>query len=56
VKWELYDLANDPEERHDLSGERPAELERMKKELFDLILQRPGWTVAGDYYLPEEAR
>jgi arylsulfatase A-like enzyme len=56
VKWELYDLSKDPEERHDLSGERPAELEGMKKELFDLILQRPGWTVAGDYYLPEEAR
>jgi arylsulfatase A-like enzyme len=52
MKWELYDLASDPEERHDISAEKPEELERMKHDLFKLLLARPGWTVAGGWYVP----
>ncbi|MCX7003577.1 MAG: sulfatase-like hydrolase/transferase [bacterium] len=29
--WQLYDLASDPAELHDLSGQRPAELQSLKK-------------------------
>lgn len=53
VKWELYDLAEDPEELTDLSKQRPGELERMKLELFKVLSLRQGWTIAGGYFLPE---
>lgn len=55
VKYELYDLAADPEEREDLAGKRPAELAAMKAELRQILLLRPGWEFAGDYFVPEEA-
>ncbi|MBL8794884.1 MAG: sulfatase-like hydrolase/transferase [Planctomycetia bacterium] len=32
-KYELYDLKNDPNEKHDLSAEKPDEMARMKKAL-----------------------
>jgi len=50
--WELYDLESDPEERRDLSTERRKELAEMEGRLFSLLLQRPGWTVEGGYYVP----
>jgi len=53
VEWELYDLEADPEERNDLSKENPGALESMKRSFFELVLDRPGWTRVGDYYLPQ---
>ena len=35
--WELYDLARDPGERHDLATERPRELARMQRQLGDWL-------------------
>lgn len=55
VKYELYDLAADPEERRDLAAEKPAELAAMKAELRKVLALRPGWTFAGDYFVPERS-
>jgi arylsulfatase A-like enzyme len=32
-RWELYDLASDPGERHDLAPARPADVERLRERL-----------------------
>jgi arylsulfatase A-like enzyme len=53
VGWELYDLTRDPMELHDLAGSRPDELARMQSRLYDFLLTRPGWTVAGGYFVPQ---
>jgi arylsulfatase A-like enzyme len=52
VKWELYDLAHDPEENHDVAAERPDELARMQEKFIAFLRTRPGWTFAGGYFLP----
>ena len=44
-RWQLYDLARDPSERHDLAAERPADLGRMQRRL-------AGWLEAQDAQLP----
>jgi arylsulfatase len=31
-RWELFDIATDPAERHDLAGQDPVRLKRMKAE------------------------
>jgi arylsulfatase A-like enzyme len=52
VRWELYNLKQDPEEQKDVSSDEPAQLEVMKKKLQAILLTRPGWTIDHDYFLP----
>ncbi len=40
-RWELYDLAADPYAEHDLSGERPDELARMRPALLEWLREDP---------------
>lgn len=41
-RYELYDLSRDPEERHDLAAQRPADLARLSARLWTLFAeQRP---------------
>lgn len=49
--FELYDLARDPHERENLAGRRPAELARMREEVYgwlDALTSPPGATEAPD--------
>jgi arylsulfatase A-like enzyme len=53
VRWELYHLESDPEELHDLASTRPQDLSRLQAQLFAFLSTRPGWTVAGEWFLPD---
>jgi arylsulfatase A-like enzyme len=55
IEWELYDLAADPGEKTNLADSRPEQLALMKTKLFAFLRTRPGWTIAGDFYLPAQA-
>ena len=49
--FELYDLANDPRERENLAGRRPADLARMRDEVYgwlDSLTTAPGVTETPD--------
>ena len=52
VRWELYNLRDDPEERVNLADREPQQLLEMQTALLDLLRTRPGWTVANGYFLP----
>ena len=52
VRWELYHLAPDPEEREDLAEREPQKLLEMQTALLDLLRTRPGWQIANGYFLP----
>jgi arylsulfatase A-like enzyme len=40
ARWELYDLASDLGERHDLAKDRPEVLKRLARRLVDLLEKR----------------
>ena len=52
MRWELYNLRDDPEERLNLADREPQKLLEMQTALLGLLRTRPGWTVANGYFLP----
>ena len=52
VRWELYNLRDDPEERLNLADREPRKLLELQTALLGLLRIRPGWTVANGYFLP----
>ncbi len=53
IRWELYDLENDPEETRNLIEKKPAVAFIMKKALFDEMTSPPGVIERGGYLLPK---
>lgn len=56
IEWELYDLSSDPDELINLAETEDEKLAEMKLKLFDFMETRPGWTMVGDYFVPEGER
>ncbi len=54
VRYMLFDTRSDPGEVHDVAATFPAELERMKAELWRWMLADPRMVKYGDYVVPRE--
>jgi arylsulfatase A-like enzyme len=52
VRYELFDTDADPGEVHDISAERPAEVQRLRGELWKWMLADPGMEARGGYLVP----
>ncbi|MFT7623607.1 MAG: arylsulfatase A-like enzyme, partial [Myxococcota bacterium] len=55
VKWELFDVSNDPLEQRNLYSERPELAEGLRRKLEEWILSDPGMMKLGDYMVPRLA-
>lgn len=52
VRWHLYDLVADPDERHDLVGARPPILDELRARLFSWITSDGRTVVRGGFVVP----
>ncbi len=52
VRYELYDIRNDPDERHDLSKSQPEVLARMRRELEALMRRERGVELVAGFAIP----
>jgi arylsulfatase A-like enzyme len=55
VRYLLFDTQEDPNETRDVSAERPAEVERLKGELWSWMLQDKNMTERGGFLVPRVA-
>jgi arylsulfatase A-like enzyme len=55
VKFELYDLAADPDAKTDIAGKpaAAADLEKMKDIFFRVLSREEGWRPQNDFWIPE---
>ena len=55
VRYELFDTDSDPGETHDVSADRPAEVQRLKGELWKWMLGAASMAQRGGYLVPRVA-
>jgi arylsulfatase A-like enzyme len=56
LKWRLYDMKNDPQEKHDLSTENPALFKTMTAAFDDYVAKNGIVMVPSDYNVMVQAR